>query len=900
MRKTKSSNLKGIRDRDKKTLSGVVLHVFSSSAKTRDGAEEFAVDFMLFDDPEEAKAWLSSNPLPKYSGRSKSMRNCGNRLELPKLSDARKGSHESAPKEPVCVFLRGKMNYKSVYFFQKFRCLGAWDPIRGQSYFRIEEILLQRALWKYPVFTVCESIFFYENGRTGSEFEEFLKTGFGTTLAKSEDPKTKNKVVFSDKREGSNGAISSASFAKSSILVDWFFDEWLPSSEFAIWAAETELREYVPAGIEILTPGNPIAVLEEEEKLKRMLSSDPDSTWILTKKSSIAAEFSHVRFSPVTLDKLEGKMNPVHRRALERYARLKEVHLGKRKETSFSFDLNAMDSKTDHREDLESFAFLTETAKFLVPEILNGRPVYTFDRHFDVQARILRFMDDLCRRDAVAKCLPTEAEDYVPDDRLTTSQLEIVEAVKNLPFVIAMGLPGRGKSRVISEICRRYVSVKSVTGVAALAAETRKKIPHCETIAMAQKAPKRGTQILIIDEFEDNDDRTALRAFTKICPDLVRLVLVFDPMQIAPIAPGCRMAIEFAKAFAETPHVFVLKDQFRFSSDEVARNDEMLLKGKFSKIVHGPKRHLEFVSKSLVVDSLVKLKTVLTETAADFCAEEKGDFQYIALTNAYKDAINEHVEGLKNPRKFAFYSGQRIAISDGNYKKKTLVPWTATSSKNLQSESAAAIKKIKTARETYFSDACNNGETYVVDRFADFDAEDLKWIESSKRTSLTLFEATRYDYLKRRRCLFTRCGKILCIHPEYVPFANVHPGWAITVNKAKGLEYDRVAFAFDAKADPPRFGIHHVHVALTRGKKETKVLNTPEALFFLSKRMEPKKAGTVRNKLKEWYVNFTEEKNRGDFDVKEDDEKEMHVSMGLDKKIDGKNVDRSLKRKRVE
>lgn len=788
--------------------------------------------------------------------------------------------------EPKVVLIKGVVAAKQNYFFHDLSVVSKWDDVRGQSYYYVIESVSTRRIWDILVFSVCETILMKENNMSFNEFQRIMEQYFQTRFSELASSK-KNKVSL-DPFKLPQG--------------DPFVEKWYARSEFCAWDFEKKLRDLIPGGIAVMKreegtlPLSSFAISKQKEDIVAM-AKDPSQSWILTSRSASKKHFTDVKFSPVSPKNKLLNLSPLHARALKTYFGYYGRYRSRAGSTSF------IPLQSDG-EDV--FQVLCKEMNLLVEEHVETQLVYTFKKDYDNQVAIVNFYRDLFER-ALRSDGPSENPDYVPNESLTTEQASAVAAVKMRPFLNVVGLPGRGKSYVIFEICKRYLDVAVVTHVASLAADLRKKTPNAITIHSVitknkfckalVKETYANVKILVIDEFEDIPDDLARKLFSNVFPNLVRIVHVFDPKQIGPISPG-GLAIDFLKVTMNSPYTHVLKKQFRFEGDEtgtsnVLFNDEQILKGSYGEMkydvvyleeanensVEGDAKDLIFLyskagekdsekQEDVEIHDVAQLKNALNSLKTRKCifndALDSTNFQCIAATNKYKDVVNTFVESIKNPKGYAFYKNQSITVVDGKFKSKSLGRVKKTNNNNNNKNKSSLPNRRKSKKSTekteedltkkdIFGSEFNNGESYSVSHCIDFNVNEMCWIESSRRDYVTLQEIQYYDRANLRRCLITTTGAILCVHPDFVPFSNIKPGWAVTVDKAKGVGYENVLLVFDSKKDKSFFDLNHVHVALTRARKRTYVLNTPEALFNLCKAPKRKKILLFRMRLKKWY-----------------------------------------------
>lgn len=530
----------------------------------------------------------------------------------------------------------------------------------------------------------------------------------------------------------------------------------------------------------------------------------------------------------------------------------------------------------------------------------NFAEVYSLSKEDDIHAGIVTFYERLVREagaESFAKDRLFEKKDYVESEHLSEEQKSAVEKVRTTAIVNIIALPGRGKTRTIKELYSRF-SCAVVTSVASLASNLRKDVSSrtiCSAIAIGEsrrnliegqrdlwkEAGYETVEVLVVDEAEDVPTihmaklYECFESFSK----LKRIVHVFDPKQIGPIGKGT-LALDLQNSMRGTACNVFLRRAFRFekpsgSQSNVAKNDELLLKGKFSDMKYAtvdlkkelerkkricakggekgefllPEEDLVFLSpvgseptnseESLKLN--VSLFDSLVPSAFGISPEERrrskdvSPLMCLTLTNRFKNVLNRYVEDSLNPLKNAFYPGQRITVVDDNFKEKSFFeePKERKRSHRGEKRPDCDLRGRKGGKESKGEDerplsssGAENGSFYVIKSIEDYDVSSKKWVGCPLESNGGLSEknAFSYDFENLRRCLLTFCGKVLCIHPNYVPRKNLTPGWAATVDKAKGLDYDNVLFAFSEKYDK-MFSPNHLHVALTRSKGKTYVMS---------------------------------------------------------------------------
>lgn len=160
--------------------------------------------------------------------------------------------------------------------------------------------------------------------------------------------------------------------------------------------------------------------------------------------------------------------------------------------------------------------------------------------------------------------------------------------------------------------------------------------------------------------------------------------------------------------------------------------------------------------------------------------------------NAIRDAMELKKRNIDDPS-VRFYSGQRLIVSNQNYKRKLVA-------------------------DNVYSDAICNGEEFTLTYIRKY-SETRGWHQH------TLDRAT----LGLKKCkgehvffFFSMEGKRYCIEPGFVEESNVGPAWAITSNRAQGRKYENVIVLLpQTLAETRCFYRNHLHVMMTRTKRRS-------------------------------------------------------------------------------
>jgi len=792
------------------------------------------------------------------------------------------------------------------------------------------------------------------------------------------------------------------------------FSKWLPESEFEKWNNFNRSKELVKLLPELSTYLTSTECPQTTLSKLLDLLKNPEESWKFISKCELRKIDARL-YKPAKLDvvidnasHIDGgggviiTMDKSIREALIYYHKNLLWLRANKGQTSFvspllyddkydEFALKLLSTSAPRSWQVEkSMQLLVSPLGLLIEENVDGQLTRTFTSDYKTQTGITHFYKSLWNIDVDNR--PDVNLNYKPNDNLTHEQRGVLKAIDEHPVICIHGGPGRGKSWVIAEICAKYKHVKVITRVSSLACglRTMKNIPDASTIHMSivlQKKESRSAvlpvadildgddvdneieeeeeeeeigsslslqdaEVIVIDEFEDIDDKLVYQLFKAIgaptiSPSsktrLLRLVQVFDPLQIDPIDPG-NLAVDFLKLLTSSSSssssslssikkkqasVIELTTPFRFQLSDTAKicstNDEHLIKtGKldspdvtktiisipqtlkemqsewsvfqkdpsllrgyvifqptyieqhwndWEKMVSGDvddNKHLgqqqqqqrqrrTTLTEPMLIRETVKCLDILYDSNA-LCHRDNTELQIIALKKTMVDAINKLIEKKKLSEFLAinnnfepieetgeryFYANQRLIIDGISKKSKPLVRVSGNlnrgkGKKQQQQQQHQKTSSKKKGKGSISSARVDNGQIYIVQTIGIYGLKSKSWTKFSNCVNSDFF--TNYPFGEERRCLWTKCGKIICVHPDFLSLNHIKPGWAITVDKSKGLEYNNVLFV--PGIIPPHlrmdrrrsdntttvtdngefFGLKHCHVALTRSKGDMMIL----------------------------------------------------------------------------
>ncbi len=361
----------------------------------------------------------------------------------------------------------------------------------------------------------------------------------------------------------------------------WFWEKSYPATEWYRWSHDKMLSNLFPGGTNTLFNDVYSSIVVPAIV---NLTKDENESWRLCFKQTCRTiapymkDFSH-RVSKENRGSLA--MKPEYANAIDFYFDCIRIHRKKKRSTSF---------RVTRADDIVKADILCNPMGMLVKEKIYEEIFYTFKKDYDVQCELISIYNAIWSNEVdkinqqqnernhrsssssssstVTSFKRNNAQvvvkrDYVPTSTLTADQTSAIDAVSKKPILNVVGLPGRGKSIVIREIFKKYENVFVVTRMASMAAELKEsfgiatdKVTTTESAICrydndVYKKELADVRILVIDEYEDLDDKSILRLLKGPFSNIVRIVHVFDPEQIRPMKPGS-MAQDFLFATDDT------------------------------------------------------------------------------------------------------------------------------------------------------------------------------------------------------------------------------------------------------------------------------------------------------------------------------------------------------------
>jgi hypothetical protein len=344
-------------------------------------------------------------------------------------------------------------------------------------------------------------------------------------------------------------------------------------------------------------------------------------------------------------------------------------------------------------------------------------------------------------------------------------------------------------------------------------------------------------ELAIIDEFS-NVDLKLCASFMPLCPNLRALVFVFDEWQIRPIKRG-QPCLDMLRAMGDTFGVRLVRNQ-RVSGTAAARLlavDDCILARRardavFEELVAGAAlppgaaREGCFLVTPSGRGAAHDMAWIYTELLAGW-----QNVQILTLTNAERRLANATVHRAlwHGEDAGAFFAGQRLTVHR-NFEAARLrlgagsalaapdrsIAHPADGDSDSDSDDGHAGGAPPRRRRTAarpplpLSDAISNGVVIVFEAWREYDLRRRSWLPARATVAATVPAG-------RARFLMARDGRQFCVHAGYTPADAFVPAWAQTVDTAQGREFD--ADLVRLPADPGPFGLRHLHVAHSRGKR---------------------------------------------------------------------------------
>ena len=455
------------------------------------------------------------------------------------------------------VIVKGDFPYQSCYFKYKLSCLPVWDEKDSKWIYELHDII---KVERDSVMTAraLEWIALRELKAQKSLFDSIL-----------------DDLIpgIPHGRITSNTPVNMATQKTR----HWFWEKSYPTTEWYRWDHDKILSNLFPGGTNTLFNDVYSSIVVPAIV---NLTKDENESWRLCFKQTCRNIAPYMKdFSYRVSKENRGPlvMKPEYADAIDFYFECIKNHRKKNRSTSF---------RVTRPEDLVKAELLCRPMGMLVKEKIHEEIFYTFKKDYDVQCELISIYNAIwsnevdkivqlqqspekhSKSSTVKSFKRNNAQivvkrDYVPTPTLTPDQMSAIEAVSKKPIVNVVGLPGRGKSIVIREIFKKYEHVFVVTRLAAMAAELKESFGIAtEKVTTTESAICRhkidvykkelaDVRILVIDEYEDLDDKSILSLLKGPFSNIVRIVHVFDPEQIRPIKPGS-MAQDFLFATGDS------------------------------------------------------------------------------------------------------------------------------------------------------------------------------------------------------------------------------------------------------------------------------------------------------------------------------------------------------------
>jgi len=282
---------------------------------------------------------------------------------------------------------------------------------------------------------------------------------------------------------------------------------------------------------------------------------------------------------------------------------------------------------------------------------------------------------------------------------LTEEQTLAAEHILNSPLTMVMGAPGRGKTALVEFVTAYFRNVCTVSFIGTVVAMHRSRLGKRQEVSNTAHHVFRSAnnseqgmtwaaefEVLVWDEFS-NVKLGLLYKLLSVLPNLKKIVLVFDPNQIPPIAPSAP-AMDLRDYFPQ--HAFTLTRNLRVNPNARELADAIM------HILHERLHQIEWSEnikecKSMTVydtevceQTITHLLTHIMNHPAIYKVETVSDIQFIAFTNDVRKDVNVIVETVARkvglvPRVLqesiykvhgglSIYPGCKIGIKGANFK----------------------------------------------------------------------------------------------------------------------------------------------------------------------------------------------------------------------------------------
>ena len=496
----------------------------------------------------------------------------------------------------------------------------------------------------------------------------------------------------------------------------------------------------------------------------------------------------------------------------------------------------------DQRAQLEQqvYGILIERAFVWVKE---GETLAFRSDYIDAQFAI----DNLKRiRDNRAEPIAERPDGRIPVlfPPLTARQAEIAQHIKTHWLTIVEGMPGTGKTALITWIYSKWQNVMLTSFVGSMVKSLQKRngrrreaaytIHYLLTVKKyadpEQVLPWLAAfEVLVVDEISN----VSMKLFSKLLrvfPNLRKIVLVGDHRQLPPIEEGWPMA-DLLTVFGSE----MLHDNLRVVPELAALQQApaLIVAGNASLINFDPRGPISFLANNQTPEEtlLPVFRHILTLPGGHSILNT----HVVNLLNHTPDgrnALNTACEriwmklGVLKPEhgsvtvryNFALYPGAKITFTQ-NYNKPIRVTFGGKKSPNavVCVSDPVANGELAIVRKIY---ACKFPARGIVMEIVD--SEDPADMPETKRIWIDMKEGVK---------------------PTHIDL-----GYSTTVYKTQGREFDRVIF-WNQPFPGEQWTRANAYVAVSRGKQRVWISGTPKDFFTICNQREPPRKTCFRELL---------------------------------------------------
>ncbi len=461
------------------------------------------------------------------------------------------------------------------------------------------------------------------------------------------------------------------------------------------------------------------------------------------------------------------------------------------------------------------------------------------DDYFDAQ----RATECLIRvhANSIARPEPKRRGLMVPQlfPALTGRQVEIARHIVSNWLTVVEGLPGTGKTSLVTWCFSHYKNVMLCMFVGMMVKSSQKRngrrreVAHTihHLLAVAKHAPEAAAkwfapvEVLIIEEFSN----VSMHLFTKVIrlfPNLSKVVFVGDHRQLKPIECGDPMG-DIIDAFGS----HVLRDNLRVAAGLTALQEapRLITEGKAHEIQFSDGGPISFFTKNYAPNTVDVLLPIFSQITKMPKGRQLMNTHIVILLNNSRDgrhAINKACEEawiklkvLKPPKNGGVEVRHNLTLYPGA--KITF----------LQNYNAPISVTKGTAK--YVSEPIANGELAIVVSIKKMahgielvviDSEDKEENPETKKVWIDAKEG---------------------VNPRHVDL-----GYATTTYKTQGREFQRVIFW--NRTDPAEHWTRpHAYVAISRGKEKVWIAGEPSEFFKVCSQLDVKRRTVFREFLAE-------------------------------------------------